>query len=175
MITLRKWHPVLVAATVVAAAVMLAAPPAQAQAFNRLVIVHDIVRGGVNVAPAQAAGRVCVWSGRFQRNEEVVWRIKVMDPTNGRFLDATALQNVEVKIASGQEFKARYGPHPRGTPTDNFWTAAWTIPANYPSGAVPYTITATHNDGRTGIAVVFNVDLSALTVIDGAVPIVPRN
>jgi hypothetical protein len=165
----------LIALILTGAAVIVAAPPAQGQAFNRLVIVHDIVRGSVNVPAAQAAGRVCVWSGRFQRNEEVVWRIKVMDPTTGRFLDASALKDVEVKIGSGQEVKARYGPHPRGTPTDNFWTAAWTIPANYPSGAVPYTISATHNDGRTGLAVVFNVDLSALTVIDGAVPVVPRN
>lgn len=174
MVNSRRWYPLVIAVTFAAATVMLATPSAQSQAFNRLIIVHDIVRGSVNVPQAQAAGRVCVWSGRFQRNEEVVWRIKIMDPANGRYLDGTVLRQVEVKIGSGETFNARYGPHPRGNPTDNFWTAAWTIPMTYPSGAVPYTISATANDGRTGIAVVFNVDLSALTVIDGAVPVVPR-
>jgi hypothetical protein len=167
----------LKAAAVLGVALVLMAPAVPAPAApapGRLFIVWDIVRGSENLTQAQAPLRSCVWQGKFQRNEQVVWRIKVMDPNTGQQLDDKAITRLAVRLGSGEEFNGRFGPHPRGQNQDQFWTASWTIPAAYPSGIVPFTITVAANDGRTAQMVSFNINLSALTVIDGAVPIVPR-
>ena len=172
----RHYPPILLVA--LALALLLAVPTSRAAAqpgsADKMIVVHDIVRGSNNVSKDQAPVRVCVLNSRFLHNEEVVWRIKVVDPRTGDFLDGKALSKVEVKLASGEIFTAKYGTHPRQNPTDYFWTTAWTIAEGYPTGAVPYTITAAHADGRTGMSVTFNVNLSQLTILAGAVPAIPK-
>ena len=147
------------------------APSEAQQSFNQIVVVHDIVRGSWNVPKDEVASKVCVLNSRFLHKEQVAWRIKLLDPTTGALLDDKAVQRLEVKLVSGETFVAKYGTHPRQNPTDKFWSTAWTIPESYPSGTVPYMITATGNDGRTSMAVTFNVNLAQLTVLDGAIPI----
>lgn len=160
----------LAAGTVLAAG--MAPPQAQAQqGFNQIVVVHDIVRGSWNVPKDEIATKVCVLNSRFLRKEQVVWRIKLLDPATGAFLDDKALQRVEVKLGSGEAFVAKYGTHPRQNPTDHFWSTAWTIPEGYPSGTVAYGVTAIGKDGRTSMAVTFNVNLAQLTVLDGTMSI----
>jgi hypothetical protein len=98
----------------------------------------------------------------------VVFRIKVTDPATSNNMDDKALTSVVVTLKDGQTLNARYGGHPGGqgvTPTDYFWSAAWKIPANYPTGSVPYKVTATSNDGRTGTFSEFNVAPSLLQVV----------
>ena len=80
-------------------------------------------------------------------------------------MDDKALKSVVVTLNDGQTFNARYGGHPGTNPTDFFWSTAWAIPANYPTGSVPYQVTATSTDGRTGIFSEFNVAPSLLTVV----------
>ena len=58
-------------------------------------------------------------------------------------MDDKALKSVVVTLNDGQTFNARYGGHPGTNPTDFFWSTAWAIPANYPTGSVPYQVTAT--------------------------------
>jgi hypothetical protein len=130
-----------------------------------LSVTADAVIGSAGVTnPAD----ICVVSNRFQPGESVVFRVKVFDPATGKAMDDQSLKTVVVSLKDGQTFNARYGGHPGGpgaTPTDYFWSTAWAIPANYPTGSVPYQVTATANDGRTGTFSEFNVAPSLLMVV----------
>jgi len=111
---------------------------------------------------------ICIQSSRFPQGESVVWQIKVYDPATGNPMDNSTLDSVVVSLKDGQTFTAAYGGHPGqpGVPvTDYFWSAAWSIPATYPTGSVPYTVTAKSKDGRTGTFTEFNVAPSLLTVV----------
>jgi hypothetical protein len=128
-------------------------------------VTADAVIGSAGIKnPADT----CVVSNRFQQGESVVFRVKVFDPATGKAMDDNALKTVVVSLKDGQTFNARYGGHPGGqgaTPTDFFWSTAWAIPDNYPTGSVPYTVMATANDGRTGTYSEFNVAPSLLMVV----------
>jgi hypothetical protein len=109
---------------------------------------------------------VCVLTSQFKRGDMVVWRIRVLDPATGHGLDDKALKNVEVRLPNGQKFAARYGGHPpKGTPTDYFWSAAWRIPADYPTGSLSYTVNAAGQQGRSATWQPFKMALSQFTVV----------
>jgi hypothetical protein len=148
-------------ATEPAAAGPSAAPVVAAQLF----IDADTVLGPANLTEAEKPVKTCVQLSKFARNEEVVWRVKVVDPATGQPMDDKALSGVEVKLPD-QSLALRYGPHPKNTPTDFFWTVGWDVPADYPTGTVPYTIEATANDGRSGAYEQFKVSLAQLTITE---------
>ena len=148
---------------VVAAACATATPtPKVAQA---LMVDSNTVISATGVTNPQD---ICVVSSRFQQGEGVVFRIKVYDPATGQAMDDKALNSVAVTLKDGQTFSAKYGGHPGQPgvqPTDYFWSTAWAIPKDYPTGSVPYQVTATSKDGRTGKFAEFNVVPSLLTVV----------
>jgi hypothetical protein len=143
--------------------------PTVTKVAQTLILQADAVIGVVGVTnPAD----ICVESSQFPQGGDVVFRIKVYDPATGQPMDDTALNSVVVSLQDGQTFTAVYGAHPGAPPdqpqppaTDHFWTAAWIIPASYPTGSVPYTVAATSKDGRTGTFSQFNVAPSLLTVV----------
>ena len=125
----------------------------------------DMVRGG---SAAGVTGPACVLASQFKRRELVVWRIRVRD-ANGQNVDASTLKSLVVQLPDGQGFAARFGPHPRGQETDQFWSSAWTVPADYPTGTFAYKVVATGKDGTTQTWAPFNVVPSQLTIIAGDV------
>ena len=135
------------------------------EAAKALTIDANTVIGSAGVKnPAD----ICIQSSRFPQGESVVFRIKVYDPTTGNPMSNSTLDSVVVSLKDGQTFTAAYGGHPGqpGVPvTDYFWSAAWSIPATYPTGSVPYTVTAKSKDGRTGTFAEFNVAPSLLTIV----------
>jgi hypothetical protein len=136
-------------------------PLAQAQSGKPLFIAADMVRGPGGSGPG------CVLSNRFMRKEEVAWRIRVQDAT-GNELDEKSLRSLVVELSDGQKFEAHFKGHPpRGAPTDHFWSTAWTIPADYPTGSFNYKVIATAEDGSTQTWQPFNTKPTLLTVIDG--------
>lgn len=130
-----------------------------------LAVAADTVWGPLNVPEDQRGGQVCVLGNRFPRNSEIVWRARVFDPATETELDDGSA-SVEVRLADGQVFEMRYGPHPRENPTDFFWTTAFDIPIDYPSGTLNYEIVATSTDGRVGMFAPFDVAPSLLTVTE---------
>lgn len=136
-----------------------------APAAGFLFIDSDIVLGPTNLTDEEKPTMTCVQGNRFAHNEDVVWRVKVLDPLTGQPMDDTTLASVQVVLPT-ETLDLHYGGHPRDTPVDFFWTTGWLIPEDYPTGAVAYAINATANDGRVGTWEQFGVSLAQLTVTD---------
>lgn len=160
----------LVAAVVLSACTATGATvPSAAPAPVKLVLQADTVWGPKNIAKADLKGKVCVQRNLFARNEEIVWRVKVIDSATGQPMDDQALTSVAVKLPD-QTLDLHYGPHPKDNPVDFFWTVGYLIPMDHPSGELPYTIEATAKDGRTGTFEQFGVSLARLTITDETRP-----
>jgi hypothetical protein len=157
--------------TMAAAAVALLgfADLAQAQPAGRVFFEGDIVRGAQPGAP----GPFCVLNGQFKRLEKVVWRVRLLD-ADGKPLDDKAIKSIDVQLPDGTKVSGRYGFHPGGqspreNATDFFWTAAWIVPEEYPSGTFVYKVTATDNSGKTHDWEPFKVKSSQFAVVAGKV------
>jgi hypothetical protein len=162
---LKKSWKLITAGVLIGAIAMVAAacsgsstpstPTATTQAAKNLILSSDMVSGGGG----------CVLDNVYKPGDEVVFRVRVYDPATGDQMDNKALSSVTISLPDGQSFTANYGGHPSSNPLDHFWTAAWAIPANYPTGTLTYTATATAADGRTGTFDIFNVAPSLLTIV----------
>lgn len=171
---LRKLWGVVVAASVIGIIIavllssgILAKNSDAGQDDGKLFVYANTVIGG-GPFPDFPGKSVCAETNRYPRGQEVVWRIRVLGE-DGKLMDNTKLKPVVVKLPDGQEFTAKYGGHPGQpgvTPTDYFWSAAWLIPADYPTGSLPYEVVATAIHGKlTGTFNDFNVQPSLLTII----------
>jgi len=162
----------------VVSAALLALPAlsdiARAQAAPKFFFEGDIVRGNT---PDGATGPVCVLANQFKRRENVIFRIRVRDVT-GQPLDDKALKSVVVQLMGGQTFAARFASRPPANiiaalklsgPTDAWWTAAWRIPQDFPTGTVTYKVTVTDLQGNTQDWAPFNDPRTWPTVLDGEV------
>ncbi|MEX2547618.1 MAG: hypothetical protein WD830_07490 [Chloroflexota bacterium] len=164
-----------VAAGLLVVACQAAAPPTPTPAPVvpvNLILIADTVQGPANLtAEERASGAVCVQKNRFAKNEEIVWRVRVVDPATGEPMDDQALGSLVVRLPD-QELALHYGPHPRDNPVDFFWTVGFEPPESYPSGLLAYTIVATAADGRTGTYSQFGVATAQLTVTEDVRPII---
>lgn len=163
-------------AAAVGAMMVLGAVPAVAQeeaaaGADWLFIDADTVWGPANIPDEERLSVSCVQNNRFARNEEIVWRVKVFDPVTGEAMDDTTLESVQV-ILPDQTLDMRFGPHPRDTPADFFWTVSWDIPEDYPTGELPYSVSASSADGRTGTYEQFNVSPARLIVTEDVRPVI---
>jgi hypothetical protein len=129
-----------------------------AQQAGPLVIHSDLVLGLTPAGPPP----LCITGNRFAPGDQVVWRAKVVDAQTGQVVpDATAT----VRLADGTSLPMAYRPHPPGpNPTDEYWTAAWTVPADAPLDIVRYTIEATAGS-RTARFEPFNIETTLLTIV----------
>ena len=111
-------------------------------------VAVDLVRGSF-----QPLGPVCVQTSVFKQTEEVVWRVRVLDIASGedpgeggKNLVALAERGIKVTatLENGVSFPMRYGSHPGrpgpGVAAAWFWTVAWRIPADYPTGTLRWWV-----------------------------------
>ena len=133
------------AAIALSVAVLGFAGPAQAQQPQKLFIDGDIVRGNTAMG---ATGPICVLNSQFKRGENVVFRVRARN-AKGEPLDDKQLKSMAVELSDGRKLTGRYGGHPPRTPTDFFWTAAWMIPMDYPTGTLGYKVTITDMAGNS--------------------------
>lgn len=143
-----------------------APPPEQTfPILGKVIVTGDVVRG--SKAPL---GAVCAFTGAFARGEEVVPRVKVMDPKTEKYMTDKELKSVTFFLKDGTSVALKYSGHPGGNPppppTDFFWAGSWEVPASYPTGATGWWLEAEANDGRKGRFDPPNISLSALTIID---------
>ena len=146
---IRKFPVIALSLAVVGSADVLAAQEAQ-----KLFIEGDIVRGNT---PNGITGPVCVLANQFKRKENVVFRIRVRSVA-GEPLDDKSLKGIVVELSDGQKLPASYRARPPVNvrtafgltePLDYFWSAAWLIPQDYPTGSLSYRVVATDMQGNT--------------------------
>lgn len=127
---------------------------AAAQEAQKMFIEGDIVRGNT---PNGNTGPVCVLANQFKRKENVVFRIRVRNIA-GQPLDDKSIKSIVVELSDGKKYSASYRPRPPAAvraalgltgPIDYFWSAAWLIPQDYPTGSLSYRVVATDVQGNT--------------------------
>jgi hypothetical protein len=145
-----------------------------AQEAQKLFIEGDIVRGNT---PAGITGPVCVLANQFKRKENVIFRIRVRSAAGGP-LDDQNIKGITVELSDGQKFSAAYRARPPvsvrtafglSEPSDYFWSAAWLIPQDYPTGSLSYRVVATDTQGNTQSWMPFKDPRSLPMVIPGDV------
>ncbi len=111
--------------------------------------------GPLTVYADTVTNQGCVQTNIFHRGIDIlVWRINVLQ--NGQ-QDKNATVTVQVK--GGQTFKAPYNTH------DDFYTAAWNVPFNQPTGTIQYTVTATDGSQTATYQPQFMVAPSELMIV----------
>jgi len=121
--------------------------------------------GDMVVSPPEgSAAQHCVLSSQYKHQDKVVFRARVLNQ-NGDPVTDNDLKSLVVVLSSGEEFPMAYSGHPHDNPVDNFWTAGWTIPDDYPAGSLTYKIVATTPQGESQSWAPFNVAASQLTVV----------
>jgi hypothetical protein len=155
-------------------AVLGFAGPSAAQEARKLFIEGDMVRGNT---PSGATGDVCVLANQFKRKENVIFRIRVRN-VMGQPLDDKNIKSLVVELSDGNRLPARFGSRPPNSvlaslgltaPTDRFWSAAWLIPQDYPTGSLSYRVVATDTQGNTQSWEPFKDPRSLPLVVPGAV------
>jgi hypothetical protein len=135
-------------------AVLGFADVAAAQEAQKLFIEGDIVRGNT---PSGITGPVCVLANQFKRKENVIFRIRVRNAA-GQALDDKGLKSLVVELSDGKKIPAEYRARPPASvraalglpgPIDYFWSSAWLIPQDYPTGSLSYQVVATDMQGNT--------------------------
>jgi hypothetical protein len=135
-------------------AVLGLANPASAQEARKMFIEGDIVRGNT---PSGITGPVCVLANQFKRKENVIFRIRVRNAA-GEPLDDKGIKSLVVELSDGKKYQAAYRARPPvgvraalglSGPIDYFWSAAWLIPQDYPTGSLSYRVVATDMQGNT--------------------------
>ena len=154
-------------ATTTAPAATVAAVPA---APKFLIVVGDTIRSQAGLNDVEkninAPGIHCTEQSRFPQGGRIVWRMKVIDPTTGKYLDDKAIASFTITYPDGKSDKLVYGGHggTKEAPQDFLWAVGYTIPADYPTGAFIVKIEAKSVDGATGTFDAFKVAAAQLTI-----------
>ncbi len=140
--------------------------PIPAAEFTKLAFYVDTTTGNpteFNIGSTKS----CLITGNFKRGMRVVFRATITDTATGKVLQKDDMSKVVVKLPDGKEAPMNWGPH-GSTEVIWIWTAGWTIPPDYPLGAVKFTVEATTKDGKSASFKQIAPDgtNSALTVIE---------
>ena len=144
---------------------------AAAPAPKFLVITGDTIRANYQLNPEQLLlvypGIHCTQQSRFPQGGRIVWRMKVIDPATGKFLDDKAIASFTITFPDGKTDKFAYSGHggTKEAPQDYLWAVGYTIPLDYPTGAFNVKIEAKSVDGATGTFDQFKVTPAQLTVV----------
>jgi hypothetical protein len=149
-----------------------ASPTAQVAAAPKfLIVVGDTIRSQAGLNDVEkninAPGIHCTEQSRFPQGGRIVWRMKVIDPTTGKYLDDKAIASFTITYPDGKTDKLVYGAHggTKEAPQDFLWAVGFTIPADYPTGAFNVKIEAKSVDGATGTFDAFKVSAAQLTIV----------
>ena len=104
--------------------------------MHKVFLYVDTITGGGT--PAPAAG--CAQTNLFQPGQVVVFRMDGVNAAAGGIdLTADTVLNAYVKVPGLTRIPMVYGTHGKAS----YWTAAWTVGANYPIGIVDFWVHVT--------------------------------
>jgi len=135
-----------------------------------LVILGDTIRSqqGLNdVEKNIGAPEIhCTQQSRFPQGGRIVWRMKALDPVTGSYLDDKAVASFTITFPDGKSDKFAYGGHggTKEAPQDFLWAYGWTVPADYPTGALNVKIDVKSIAGASGSFDAFRVAAAQLTI-----------
>ena len=158
------------AAAKASAAPTVAATQAAPVLAKSLVILGDTIRSQQGLNDTEkilgAPGIHCTQQSRFPQGGRIVWRMKALDPLTGKYLDDKDLSSFTITFPDGKSDKLAYGAHggTKDAPQDFLWAYGWTVPDNYPTGALNVVIKATAVSGATGTFDQFKVTAAQLTI-----------
>jgi len=136
-----------------------------------LVMLGDTIRGQLNLNDTEkilgAPGIHCTQQSRFPQGGRIVWRMKVLDPLSGKYLDDKDISSFTITFPDGKSDKLAYGGHggTKEAPQDMLWAVGYTVPLDYPTGAFNVKIEAKASDGRTASFDQFKVAFAQLTIV----------
>ncbi|MGV3487927.1 MAG: cupredoxin domain-containing protein [Tuberibacillus sp.] len=104
----------------------------------------------------------CVLSSHFTVGDKIVFRMNAVDPSTGK--QASKDAKLQLHLSTGETLDMVYGEHPPGGKA-TFWTVAYPVTKDTPTGALDYYVTAQDGD-KKGEFHPFDVAPSKLT-IDG--------
>lgn len=143
-----------------------------------LILRGDTVRSPEGLTDEQKTFLSCVQQSRFPVSSRIVWRFEVLDSFTNKAMDDKQLKTVELGLPDGKTSAFKYGPHggTKENPAAFFWTAGFSIPANYPTGTFNYKINAVSNEGLTGTYLpdVFKVPAAYLTIVPASLRATPQ-
>lgn len=158
--------PTTAAKATQAAAATLAAPVLA----KPLVMLGDTIRGQLGLNDTEkllgAPGIHCTQQSRFPQGGRIVWRMKVLDPVTGKYLDDKDIAAFTITYPDGKSDKLAYGGHggTKEAPQDFLWAVGYTVPVDYPTGNFNVKIEAKANDGRVASFDQFKVAFAQLII-----------
>ena len=135
-----------------------------------LIVLGDTIRSQQGLNDTEkilgAPGIHCTQQSRFPQGGRIVWRMKALDPVTGKYLDDKGIASFTITFPDGKNDKLVYGAHggTKDAPEDFLWAYGWTVPADYPTGALKVVITATAVSGAVGTFDQFKVAFAQLTI-----------
>ncbi len=148
-----------------------AAPAASAAKPQYLVVVGDTIRGNLGLNKTEILitppGIHCTQQNRFPQTGRIVWRMKVIDPATGKYMDDKQIKELTITYPDGKKDNFKYGGHggTKENPADHLWAVGFTVPADYPTGLFNVKIEATDLEGRKGTFDQFKVNIAQLTIV----------
>lgn len=108
------------------------------------------------------SGNGCVLASRFTVGDKIVFRANVIDPLTGEQVEDA---KVAVHLNTGEVLEMEVGLHPpNAEDADKFWTVAYEVTENTPTGTLEYFVRA-ETDTKSGEFRPFRVAPSMLTIV----------
>ncbi|HEU5288325.1 MAG TPA: hypothetical protein VFV20_07975 [Candidatus Limnocylindria bacterium] len=132
-----------------------------------LILQGDTVRSPEGLTDEEKVFLSCVQQSRFPQGSRIVWRYRVNAPLTNKALDDKGVKSFDLILPDGKAVAFKYGGHGGTKPNyaEYFWTAGFSIPADYPTGLFNYQVKAVGAEGAIGTFEQMKVPAAQLTVV----------
>ena len=127
-------------------------------------IPFPAVNSGDVFVIAQTVTQDCVMNDQFAPGSSVIFRAYAVDGKTRKVLTAKDVKYFYVKIPTQPNVKLKANSKAACAGGQYSWTGTWSVPADYPTGAVPFKVLVKTKSKRLGSFVQMPVVTSQLTI-----------